>query len=188
MRRLLIGATVLVSLVMAPRLASAQAQQGDREVLVQGLVFTSISSLPQTTFTGGRLVTTTSTQTSTTGIGIFNLGQFLTDTFELGAGPSISFSGGGGNTTVTLGGNAFARKYFGSNRPTIAPFAGLEASVQDFSDVSNQLFVNILAGLKDYVSERAALEMSAGFGVNPSNPSTNQLIQFKIGLTVLFGH
>jgi hypothetical protein len=175
MRRLLIGATMLAVLI-APRMASAQAKQGDRELLFNGQLSTFVT--PSRGAVSGVF---------TFGQALLNLGLFVSDTFEVGGGPSVSVQGGAGNTSATIGANGFVRKYFTGKVPTRQFFVLAEAYDSDFSNFSNQLFINGGVGLKDYLNERAALEFRESFGFNPSNPSTFQLLQFTVGLTVLFG-
>jgi hypothetical protein len=175
MRRVLIGAVVLMVAVLTPTLASAQAQQGDKEILLNG----QLSTINTDTGFGS--------STFTFGQGVLNLGQYFSDTLEIGGGPSIFVSGGAGSTDAQFGANAFLRKYLHTSRPTVAPFVGAEAYDRDFSEFSDSLFVDVNVGVKNYLSERSALEVSAGFGLNPSHPGDQQILQIKVGLTVLFG-
>jgi hypothetical protein len=181
MRRVLIGTVVLIVVVLIPSLASAQAKRGDKEVLLNGQLI-SINQSIENPFTGA-----SESSTFTTGNGVVNLGVFFSDTLEIGGGPSISITSAGGDTTASVGANGFLRKYFHSKRPTVAPFVAIEASEQDFSDFSNQLFVDADFGVKNYLNERAALEIVVGYGLNPAHPGDFQMLQIKAGLTVLFG-
>src|SRR5205823_1862083 len=107
MRRVLIGAALLMVILMAPRVASAQATQGDKELLFNGLISTFVT--PATFGASG---------TFTIGQGVFNLGLFVSDTFEVGGGPSVNVSGGAGSgTSAQIGANGFLRKYFKGKVP-----------------------------------------------------------------------
>jgi hypothetical protein len=173
MRRLITSAIVLLMVVMVPRFASAQAKEGDNELLFNGSVSTFMQSGSKFTF----------------GQGVVNIGHYMSDALQVGGGPSLFVSSGGfgSGTTVQVGANGFLRKYFNASRPTMAPFVGVEGYAQDFKDFSNTLFVNGIAGVKNYLNERSAIEFSAGFGVNPSHPADLRILQFKVGLTVLIG-
>ena len=73
MKRMAIAAAVFGALMAGHGTASAQAKAGDKEILVFGNV---------TTLFGG--------STFTHGSVFFNGGQFLTDSFEIGGGPTIT--------------------------------------------------------------------------------------------------
>jgi hypothetical protein len=161
---------VIVSVVLSPREASAQAKTGDRELLFNGSVNTILVS----------------DFTSTSGQGLLNVGQFLSDRLEVGGGPSLFIFGGAGDTTVQFGANGFVRRFFPSSNPQFAPFVGGEVYVQDFSEAGDTTFVNGVGGLKNYLSETTAIEMSGAFGFNPANPGDFKIIQFRVGMTYLF--
>jgi len=125
----------------------------------------------------------------TFGQAVLNVGVFPSDTFEIGGGPSVSVQGGAGSgTNATIGANGFLRKYFSGKIPTRQLFVGAELFENDFQNFSDQLFVNGTFGLKDYLSEKAALEFRESFGFNPSHPGDFQILQFTVGITVLFGN
>jgi hypothetical protein len=171
MRRSAVGAFLAVSvMVLAPRAASAQAKTGDSELLFNGSVNTILVS----------------DFTSTSGQGLLNIGQFLSDRLEVGGGPSLFIFGGFGDTTVQFGANGFVRRFFPTSNPQVQPFVGAEVYVQDFSEASDTMFVNGVGGLKNYLSERTAIEMSGAFGFNPSNPGDFKILQFRVGMTYLF--
>jgi len=170
MRRLAIGALLLAAMVAAPRVASAQAKKGDREVLIQGQEFSTVGSGSNINF----------------GQGIFNIGVFISDLTEVGGGPSIQISGGGGSgVTTTVGFNGFGRRYFMISNPKVQPYVAAEIFEQDFSNASTSLFINGVGGIKDYLSQKTALDISGAYGFNTNNSSTG-LVQFKVGVTFLF--
>jgi hypothetical protein len=180
--------TALVAVL--PSAALAQAQKGDKEVLLFGNV-TSIHSkgveVPGFgTFGGG---------TNTFGNIFVNFGVYVTDAMEVGGGPqfSISSSGGGedgSGVSTTTGANGFLRFNFGGGAK-VAPYVGAEVNVQDFKapeggSVGDNVFMAAIAGVKSYLSEKAALDMKGQFGFNASHPGDQQLFGFTIGLTFVF--
>ena len=42
------------------------------------------------------------------------------------------------------------------------------------------------AGIKNYLTENAAIDFKGSFGVNPSSPGELQLFLFTVGLTYIF--
>ncbi len=178
----------VVSLCL-PSSAAAQAKSGDNEILTFGNVISILS----TDFT------------STTGQFTFNIGRFVSDHTQIGGGPTISISStttpasttasvvGGRLVTTTIpssttvdasvGANGFLRQYFGSTK--VQPYVGAEAFFQNFED-SESLFLNGIVGVKNYFSERAALDFKGAFGFNAKHAAEIQILQFSVGITVLF--
>lgn len=159
----------MVMVVCLPSLAFAQAKKGDKEFLVFGNL--------NTFFGGGGGV-------SGSGEGFFNIGKFITDQEEIGGGPDLLFSAGGG-FNVTVGANGFFRKYLKRKDPKKAPYIGAEASAVDFKNFSTSFFVSGIAGFKDYLSEKAALDIKGSAGLNPIHPSL-VIVQVTVGLTYVF--
>lgn len=185
MRRLWIGAMVLTAAVVVPRSASAQAEAGDKEILT----FANVVSVIGSGFS------------STSGNVFFNVGQFISDRMEVGGGPSITISRssfdtgfGSGSSTETdfgVGVNGFVRYYFGEASATLKPYAGGELvvnklNVGDDESFADQVFASGSAGVKNYLTENAAIDFKGSFGVNPSNPGELQLFLFTVGLTYIF--
>ena len=188
------GTLFVLSVVLAPLVfaapAAAQAQRGDNEVLVFGLVTSFLSE----------------STTSTNGTINFNIGRFVTDRTQIGGGPTISISATTtperqvprlvgtrivfdtipGETTVdaTVGVSGFLRRYFSGGR--VAPYLGGEVFVSDVESAGDTTFVNAIGGVKNYLSERAAIDFKGAFGFNTRDASAFQLLQFSVGLTVLF--
>jgi hypothetical protein len=182
---------LVAALVAAlPGVAQAQAQKGDKEVLLFGNVSairTKAVEVPGFgTFGGG---------TNTTGNIFINLGVFVTNALEIGGGPqfSISSSGGGEDgegTSTTTGANGFLRFNFGGGAK-VAPYIGGEVNVSDFEapeggSIGDNTFLGAIAGVKSYLSEKAALDMKGSFGFNASAPGDMQMFGFTIGLTFVF--
>jgi hypothetical protein len=179
MRRVCIFGVLMIAMVGWPRDARAQATAGDREFLVFANVFSFIS--PDTT--------------STTGILFFNVGQFMTDRFELGGGPNITISSSGGafgsGTSFDLGVNAFGRYYFGEQSATVKPYVGGEYQVTSLNppegaSVADFQFLSGIGGVKSYLTEKTAIDFNASFGVRPNAAGDFQLLNFSVGLTHIF--
>jgi hypothetical protein len=155
--------------------ALAQAQKGDKEILLFGNLFV---------LSGGG-------STQTVGIIFTNVGVFISDSLEVGGGPTITVAGGAGSTTTVVGVNGFVRKSFVRSNPKIAPYVGAEISIQDLAPEAPQgigdvTFINAIGGLKNYFSERAALDIKGNFGFLLTDPGLLKIFGFTVGLTVLF--
>lgn len=166
--RSLIVAALFV--VFVPSVASAQAKKGDTEALL----FATIQSQR---FEGG---------SNTFGLIFANIGKYLTDTWEVGGGPSISISSSGGDTDTTVGGNGFVRRSFIGSNPKMVPYAGLELSISDFSETGDTMFGQLIGGVKNYISERAALDFKGFFGLSVKHPGDLQNFGVQVGLSVVF--
>jgi hypothetical protein len=169
------GVLILATATLAvPATAQAQAQKGDKEVLLFGNVSTFISE--STTFSSGTI--------------FVNAGVFMSDTLEVGGGPTISISFAGDTTTFQTGVNAFFRKYTNAES-TVAPYFGAEVSINDIAPdepdtIANNTFLAGIAGIKNYFSERAALDIKGLFGFRANDPGAFQLLQINVGLTIVF--
>jgi hypothetical protein len=185
MQRMAIVAMFVGAVLLGEGTARAQAKQGDSEVLIFGSVTTSIQKIPDF-FTGDVIRTTTSS-----GNFFFNVGRFVTDRFQLGGGPSFNVSTSQGETSTDMGVNAFTRLYFGATQSKVKPYVGAEYSVVSLNvpegqSISDFQYLNANFGVKNYFSERAAIDFLGAYGFNPSHASDLQQFTFRIGLTVLF--
>ncbi len=187
---------VLLGLMLAlPNIVSAQAQRGDNELLLQGLITSNLVGDTKSTF----------------GTGILGYGRFVTNTTQIGIGPQLSISTtsqakspavrdprtgailyagspGGTNTNVTVGSSFFVRQYLSRGKSTV--YVALDASVSDFSppegsSLADSLFLGGGLGFKNYLSEKTALDVVGTYGFNAKTPD-NGLIQVKVGITYLF--
>src|ERR1041385_5863931 len=95
LHRLKTAIAALAIVACLPSLAFAQAEKGDKEVLVFGNL--------STFFGGGNGVTGS-------GDVFLNVGKFTSDQTEIGGGPDLLISAGGG-FDVTFGANGFIRRY-----------------------------------------------------------------------------
>ncbi len=171
MIRLRSAIAALAVLVCVPTLAFAQAKKGDKEFLT----FANFNSI-----VGG------GSGANGNGTIFANVGKFFTDTQEVGGGPLFTISAGSGNGfSTTVGANGFYRFYLKTKNPKVAPYFGGEGQVLDFSDTSNTFFVNGVVGLKDYLSQKAAIDIKGSVGFNPTTPSI-VLISVTAGLTFVF--
>jgi hypothetical protein len=173
----LIGRIVLAGLLLAAfsSPAFAQAQKGDKEVLLFGNLFV---------ISGGG-------STTTVGLIFANVGVFVTDTVEVGGGPTLTVAGGGGDTTTIVGVNGFLRKSFAQANAKIAPYVGVETSIQDLApdagqSVADTTFINAIGGVKNYFTESAALDVKGNFGFLLSDPGALRIFGFTVGITVIF--
>lgn len=146
--------------------ASAQANKGDSEVQMSGYVAMN----PE--FAGD----------TAQGNFTFGYGVYITNGLELGFGPSFNIT----RDSTTMGYNLFVLQHFG--RAKVAPYVGADLRSYDIED-DTTAYVGFNGGLKNYLSERAALDLRAsyGFQASPVAGFTRQKsLQFSIGLTVLF--
>jgi hypothetical protein len=151
---------LLVALAIAAP-AAAQAKKGDTELQV----FANFSMAADDTDTA-------------TGLIFVNAGKFVTDTVQAGGGVNVLISA----SDADLGVNAFVRKYFGMTK--VQPYVGgefLQFSVKnpDFS------YAQVIAGAKNYISERVAIDFKGAYGFLIQEPS-QALISFNVGVSVIF--
>jgi outer membrane protein W len=176
-----------------PWAARAQAKQGDKEVQIAGNAFTLLSS--ETTSTNGQFQ--------------FGLGYFVNDRLEVAVSPVVSISSSTTSTPVfnavgqvissnrttdvsgDLGVATKVQYFFGATASKVKPYVGGAFIVQSFKSGTNgsigdNTYLGGNAGVKNYFTDKAALDMSGSFGFRPSAPGDFQLFQFTIGLTYLF--
>jgi hypothetical protein len=176
--------------VVSPGSALAQAKKGDKELLT----FTTVTSVLGTG------------HTNLNGTIFLNIGSFVSDTFEIGGGPTVSLGvnetpgqytynpktgqivqgEGSWDISADAGVNVFARKFFRTSNPKVQPYVGAEYFIQSLKSASDSQFVNGLAGVKDYLNQRTAIDAKFSFGFAPQDPGGIQLIMFTIGLSYNF--
>ena len=197
MRRLEVVSVLAALFLIAPSLAHAQAKAGDKEVLVAGNVFSFIQ--PNSTSTSGNL--------------IFGLGYFVTDRTQLLVQPIFTVSssstpaqqevrdpftgrvlipGQAGSTTVDVdAGVGVGYSFFlGATSSKVKPYLGVNLDIQSFKtqnggSVADNMYFQGRAGLKNYFSDRAALDFSGSYGKQLKN-SDLALFRFTVGITYLF--
>jgi hypothetical protein len=161
-------------LTALPSVASAQPEKGDKEILLFGQLM-AINSDGSTVSIGNIFA---------------NLGVFVTDTFEVGGGPTITIANAGGGTDTTLGLNGFVRLNFATGNPRLVPYVGGEVFIQDvnpdFGSAGDTTFANAIGGVKNYFSENAALDIKGQFGFLLTDPGAVRMFGFTVGLTVIF--
>jgi hypothetical protein len=181
----------------APSLAHAQAKAGDKEVLVSGNVFSNVN--PDSTSTSGSL--------------LFGLGFFVSDRTQLVVQPMFTISssntpaiaefrdpftgrvlipGQAGSTGVDVdAGVGIGYQFFlGAQESKVKPYIGANLDIQSFKTKNNgtladNMYFQGRAGLKNYFSERAALDFAAAFGRQVKNSDLG-LFRFTVGITYLF--
>ena len=161
-----------------PVSAAAQARAGDSEIQM----FANFS-MPSNDVDGAQ------------GTIFVNVGRFVSDVLQIGGGPNIGISKGqgdfnpvtgeieGGGIDARLGINAFVRRYFGVTR--VQPYLGGEFFIPDVAD-ADFTYANAIGGVKNYVSDRAAIDFKGGYGFLLKDPGSAGLVSFQVGLTVLF--
>jgi outer membrane protein W len=197
MRRLQVSVLLAALFLMAPSPAHAQAKAGDKEVLISGSVFSFIQ--PGTTSTNGNL--------------IFGLGYFVTDRTQLLVQPIFTISSQGtqaqaevrdpftgrvlipgqaGSTSfdVDAGLGVGYQFFFGAQSSKVKPYLGADLDIQSFKtegggSVADNMYFQGRGGVKNYFSERAALDMAAAFGRQLKNSDLG-LFRFTVGITYLF--
>src|SRR5262245_25493495 len=206
MRRLAIVLAVGILAGLTPRTASAQAKQGDSEVLI-----------------GGNLFALTSNNLNTVnGQFQFGYGYFVTDRFEVNVSPVVSVTSSTtttpptfdprtgrilstGSTTTNIDGDlglgTAVQYFFGAKASKVKPYIGGSLIVQSFKtrqqvdpvtfrttsgSISDNLYTGGNFGLKNYFTDRAALDFKLSYGVQPSHAKDLQLTQVSVGITYLF--
>ncbi len=191
MRRFQIPVLLTALLLVAPSLARAQAKGGDKEVQVQGNVISLMQ--PGSTNTSGSI--------------IFGFGYFMSDRSQFLVSPTITISqdkgsveidpftgrvltGAGSGVTADLGLGAGYRLFFGAQSSKVKPYVGGDINIQSFKtdsggSIADKTFLQAIGGVKNYLTERAALDFNARFGSSLKN-SDFGLFMFTVGITYLF--
>jgi hypothetical protein len=197
MRRFQVSVLLAALVFGVPSLAHAQAKAGDKEVLISGNVFSFIE--PNSTTTSGNL--------------IFGLGYFVTDRTQLLIQPIFTISsqnqpaiqevrdpftgrilipGQAGSTGVDVdaGVGLGYQFFFGAQSSKVKPYLGADLDIQSFKtqnggSLQDNMYFQGRAGLKNYFSERAALDMAASLCSRLKN-SDFGLFRFTVGITYLF--
>ena len=183
MRRWLSVMSVAVSILALPAVARAQAKAGDKELQIFGFVFTTIT--PEQRF--GTI--TVPGDTSSRGTVFLNAGVFVSDNTEVGGGPNITISSS--SPIFDTGISVFFRQYFGDQSAKIKPFAAVDYRLPSLNpsgnrSVTDSQFLEFGFGLRDYLSEKTAFDISALYGLNPRETSGPKQITVTFGLTFIF--
>lgn len=179
---------IVGSLLAMPESSFGQAQKGDGEILVFGTVFSTL---------GGEF-------SSTTANGTLTLGRFVTDRWQIGAGPSLTVSTSsqpgvprlvaGRITTgpstrlteATIGLGFFVKRFFGGDNAKTFPYLGLDGVIQDFGSAGDTTGLGLGGGLKHYLSEKASLDVKGALDFNVKDPGASKFLIFTIGISYLF--
>jgi outer membrane protein W len=180
MKRVWMAVIPVVTVLVLPAHARAQARKGDKEIQLSGNTFTVISS----------------GASETVGQFQFGVGYFLTDRLEVGISPIVSITSGsdgmgGTNVTGDLGLSTKVQFFFGEKSAKIKPYVGASYIVRSFktqgdSSLADNMYVGGNGGFKNYFTERAALDVNVSYGVQPNHPGDFQLLQVNIGITYTF--
>jgi outer membrane protein W len=206
MRRLVIVLVAGLLVGFSAQPAHAQAKQGDSEVLIAGNLFVlTANSLNSTNgqfqfgygyFVTDRfevnvspVVTVSSTTTTTPPTIDPRTGRILTT----------------GSTTTSVDGDlglgTAVQYFFGAKTSKVKPYVGGSLIIQSFKtrdqidpvtfrttsgSLADNLFAGGNFGVKNYFTDRAALDFKVAFGVQPSHAADFQLMQVTVGITYLF--
>ena len=98
----------------------------------------------------------------------FNYGLFITDSLQVGGGPSITYSHSGGDLgdggELSLNLNAFVRKYFLKAGSKMAYYAGGEGFYYEAFKSGGLIYLRPYVGLKYYFLKKAAFDINLGYG------------------------
>jgi hypothetical protein len=165
--------------------AFSQAVKGDQEILVNG------SFYGKTGDTGFFSLT-----------GVFNYGVFVTDTLQVGGGPSITYTyynysndyyfGDSSDSDLTVNLNFFIRQHFLKQGSKTVFYAGGEiyifdafASKEDSGmSFSEKLYLKPLIGLKYYFAQKAAFDINVGYGFGLKK-GTGGVITGTFGVSII---
>jgi hypothetical protein len=166
---------VAVAMLAVPSVARAQAKEGDKEIKIGGSLFSIVSS--GSTFTTGQFD--------------FGVGYFVSDRFEITVAPRITVSSGAGSSVDVDGGVSFQGQYFfGAQSSMVKPYIGVTEIVESFKTsgggFKDNLYTGAIFGVKNYFTERAALDVNAQYGFRTSAPADYQLLSVTVGITYLF--
>jgi hypothetical protein len=185
-KRLIVGSAVAAMTLMLPTQAMAQATAGDREVSIAGNLFQSVGG------DGGGF---------STGNAMFGFGYFLSDRLQVVVQPTLtisSFSSPGfdsrgfptgddeRSTTVSLSLGAKVVRYLGEASARMKPYYGGNLIIQDFEAVGDTTFAAGVVGFKNYLTEKAALDINGSYGFNISSPGSGGLLQATVGIAYIF--
>jgi hypothetical protein len=179
-----------------PSIVHAQAKKGDKEVQISGNMSSLLSA-------GGQ---------NTSGQIRFGIGFFVSDRLELGVAPLIRVSsttqpaiapivvggriiqpGSDGSTTMSAdaGMSTFLQYSFGAKSSRLKPYLGGTFVIDSFKTngfgtIADNTYAGATAGVKNYLTEKAALDFQGTFGFRPNAPGEFQLLGFNVGITYIF--
>lgn len=181
--------TVVATLVLvAPSLAQAQATQGDREVQVSGNLFQTV---------GGEAGLSM-------GNFIFGLGYFITDRMQIAVQPILTISSfstevpqfnsrgvitgttSERQTDADLGISTKVLRFYGESSARMKPYLGGTFIIQSLKNAGDSSFVAGNFGVKNYLTEKAALDFNGSYGFSLTDPGSGQLLQVSVGITYIF--
>lgn len=174
---------VFVATLAFPHTSQAQAVKGDKEVLIQGSLISTLGDFGFTNATG-----------------VLGLGYFVSDRTQIGVQPIISvtassqptfnsrtgaITGSETVTTTTLGSQFKLQYYFGADQSKVKPYVGGSYIINDFSAAGDTSFVAGIFGLKSYFTEKAALDINASYGSSIKSEGSG-ILQVFAGISYIF--
>ncbi|MGH9861860.1 MAG: hypothetical protein ACRD35_00385 [Candidatus Acidiferrales bacterium] len=177
-RVLLVVVCLLTFLSLAALPAAAQAEKGDKEVLVNGTF---------TRFWDG--------EAFNFGIIAVNLGYYATDHVQVGAGMNFIIltggaSGGGGSISETnVGFNALIRYNFSTEGRKAVPYVGAEYFMFTHHEPVNLSFIRGHAGVKYFFTRNVAIDFNAGYARNVFADSAFgkvHVVDTRVGIAYVF--
>jgi len=169
-RSLAVG-TLLIACAAAP--VFAQAERGDKEVLLNGDVTTAF---------GGGATTSTTTGNVSTG-----LGYYFTQAVELFGALNVGFSRDAiAGTDVDAGmGLAFRYNFPRPGRQTV-PYVGVQYALNSFKNAGDSSYIQPNAGFKYYLQRNTAFDVNISYGHALSSSAGGSIVRESFGLVFGF--
>jgi hypothetical protein len=169
--RSLAAGTLWIVFAAAP--AFAQAQQGDKEVLLNGDMTTA--------FGGGAAASATTGNVST------GLGYYFTQAVEVFGALNVGFSRDAlAGTDVDAGmGLAFRYNFARPARQTV-PYVGVQYALNSFKNAGDSSYIQPNAGFKYYLQRNTAFDVNISYGHALSSSGGGSIIRESFGLVFGF--
>lgn len=162
--------SLLIVLFAAP--AFAQAEKGDKEVLLNGDVTTAF---------GGD-----TTSTTTTGNVSAGLGYYFTQALQLFGALNVGFARDAVSGTEVDAGLGIAFRYnFPRPGSQVVPYAGVEYSLNSFQNAGDSSYIQPNGGFKYYLQRNIAFDVNVSYGRSLSSAS-GSIIRESFGLVFGF--
>ena len=152
--------SMVVFLLLIAASASAQVEQGDREIQAVGAMYA------------------TAEMTVITILGTY--GYYYRPNVEFGVGPTIAYVEVFGYDQTMIGGTFYGRYYFSTNTKVVPYLAGqwyqFDFSPPEPLSFTDLSFLQAGAGLKYFISEHLAWDVSLNLGVGLGSSDTSMLL------------
>lgn len=174
----------VVGLLANPSAAMAQAKKGDKEVQVAGNIFQTL---------GGDFGVSQ-------GTGLFGIGFFVSDRMQISVVPQVTVStfstpvfnnrgiqtGTDREIDMNLGVSSKLVRFMGAADAKLKPYWGANFIINDLSSAGDSAFGAATFGFKNYLSEKAALDLNGSYGLALKHPGDSQILQVTVGITYIF--